>query len=62
MVLALLQVKCTAKVLSTLLPKFRGLSIREIMTLIMKVDDLSLNKVDYMTPHKRRNVAKNEGE
>ena len=32
------------------------------MILIMKVDDLSFNKMDYVTPHKRRNVAKNEGE
>ena len=49
---ALLRVKCTVKTWSTLLPKFYGLSIREIMTLIMKVDHLSLNKVDYVTPHK----------
>ena len=56
---ALLQVKCTVKTWSTLLSNFHGLSIREIMTLIMKVDDLAINKVDYVTPHKRREVVKN---
>ena len=58
----LLQVKCTVKIWSTLLSKFYDLSIRDIMTLIMKVDDLSINKVDYVTPHKRRDVVKNKVE
>ena len=32
------------------------------MTLIVKLDDLSINKLDYVTPHKRRDVVKNEVE
>ena len=48
------------KTWSTILPKFYGLSIREIMTLIMKVDDLSRDKVDYMIPCKKKNKLNNE--